>query len=233
MMYTTSLGSYTVTALNSEEYHELKREIYTQHSYYLDLEFDHPPTIIDAGAHIGLASLYFKSLWPQAQILAIEPNPDLAAVLRQNIYQNQLQDVAVLQAALSDKTGKTTLYVDDSWHRWYSSGSLHEHAWNNSADTMPVEVSAVTLSSLLSNNEVIDLLKMDIEGMEERVLHAAGDRLQLIQHIILEFHPRPDNQHHHLEKLLREQGFNVSWYVHQKRVSKPPQRQLTLLEAHR
>lgn len=229
-MYT--LGSYTVEALNGEEFHELKREIFSRHIYYLDLEFDHPPSIIDAGAHIGLATLYFKQLWPEAQILAIEPNPDTAELLRQNIARNQLQDVAILEAALSDRHGNTTLHVDDSWDRWYSSGSLHEHAWNGAADTMPVNVATVTLPDLLSGGETIDLLKLDIEGWEGRVLRRGSKHLSQVRHLIMEYHPRKDNDWKAIEKILAQQRFQWSWSVHGQVVPQPPPKQLTLLEAH-
>lgn len=231
-MYTTHIGDYQISTINSEEFHVLKREVFSQHVYYLDLEFDHPPRIIDAGAHVGLATLYFKSIWPEAQIVAIEPNPDLADLLRKNIKDNQLSDVAVLEAALSDHEGHETLHVDDSWDRWYSSGSLHEFAWNNAADTMPVSVPAVTLDSILADDLIIDVLKMDIEGAERKVLAAAGENLKKVQHLIMEYHPREDNDYQYIQKLLETKGFTVAWYLHGKQVKAPPAKKLTMLEAH-
>ncbi|MFZ1721277.1 MAG: hypothetical protein WAU07_02110, partial [Microgenomates group bacterium] len=55
----SKVSNFTLFHANSEEYHQLKREIFTQDSYFF--ESDSPtPKIIDAGAHIGIATLYFK-----------------------------------------------------------------------------------------------------------------------------------------------------------------------------
>ena len=70
----TKLNQYIVHYTTSQEYHELKREIFSQGIYYFEADND-APVIIDAGAHIGLATLYFKSLYPDARITAIEPYP--------------------------------------------------------------------------------------------------------------------------------------------------------------
>ena len=56
-METARLGNFTVSFPNSTEFHELKREIFSQHIYYLDEDLE-KPYIIDVGAHIGLTVLY-------------------------------------------------------------------------------------------------------------------------------------------------------------------------------
>jgi hypothetical protein len=71
--YRTRLGSFSIIAPSREEYHALKRSIFTQDEYAFSSEED-APVIIDAGAHIGIATLYFKWHYPQARITAIEPD---------------------------------------------------------------------------------------------------------------------------------------------------------------
>ena len=105
-MYTTRLGQFIFSFPNTQEFHALKREIYSQHSYYLENDLT-APYIIDAGAHIGMSVAYFKSLWPDATILAIEPNPQSLEYLHHNIEQNQLSRVQVEPVALATHAGMT------------------------------------------------------------------------------------------------------------------------------
>jgi len=60
------------------------------------------PLIFDCGANIGLATLYFKNLYLGARIVAFEADPETAAVLRENVSANHLQDVSVHNLMLTD-----------------------------------------------------------------------------------------------------------------------------------
>src|SRR5207249_1250785 len=55
-------------------------------------------TILDVGAHIGTFVLYAKTLWPEARVLAVEPNPRSNELLRLNT--SCLEDVETYQIAL-------------------------------------------------------------------------------------------------------------------------------------
>ncbi len=56
------------------------------------------PVIVDAGANIGTASVWFKQQYPEAAVVAIEPDPGNAAVLRMNTAG--LDNVHVMEAAI-------------------------------------------------------------------------------------------------------------------------------------
>ena len=75
-MHQTKLAPFVVSYQNGQEFHHLKKEIWTEHLYYTEID-SVMPRIIDAGAHIGLASLYFAKTYPTAKILSLEPNPSL------------------------------------------------------------------------------------------------------------------------------------------------------------
>ncbi len=184
-MNTTKLSKYTVYFANSEEFHHLRREVFTNHSYYFEAKVT-KPTIIDAGAHIGLATLYFKQLYPEAQIIAVEPIPENFALLQKNINENQLSYIELIQAALAPHAGTTTLYRDQE-NSWLSSSSILPGGWNHTQKTQPISVPAITLSSLLLTP--VHLLKLDIEGMEATALLEARTHLRMVEHLIVEFHP--------------------------------------------
>jgi len=203
-MPTTKLQNYTVTYDNSEEFHHLKSEVFTHDTYYFETE-NPAPRIIDAGAHIGLSTLYFKKLYPQAKITAIEPLPQNFKLLEKNIWENQLEDVELINAALSDHDGQETFYFDDSHDNWYSTASFLPGAWTGSQHSTQLETPTRTLSSFLT--EPIDLLKLDIEGAEQRVLTEANASLRTVAQLLVEFHPHPSQKLSTVLELIRQSGF--------------------------
>lgn len=184
-MQSSRLQDYTVYYNNSEEYHLLKKEVFTADLYYF--ETDNPnPFIIDAGAHIGLATLYFKKNFPESQILAIEPNPSIFEILEKNIFENQIQGVTTINAALSDHTGTETMYLDETDEKWHSTTSFHEGSWVGSQKSKKIEVQTYTLSEFIT--KPVDFLKLDIEASEQKVLFEAEDSLKLVKEMHIEFH---------------------------------------------
>lgn len=228
-MLTTKLNQFTVSFPNSQEFHQLKREIFSHHNYYLEDDLGNNPFIIDAGAHIGLSTLYFKSLWPNARILAIEPNPKSIAYLQQNLQQNLIENVTIEPVALATSVGQVDFYIDPTDDDWQSTASLHPSAWTNTRPGEPIKVQTQTLSHYL--DRPIDLLKMDIEGVEERVLLSAGEKIRQVKHLFIEFHGRPDNSILPIIEFLQEQGFRSEVWKDQKSIQPEKVIGLAIIEA--
>lgn len=184
-MASTRLGNYTVHYNNLEEYHYVKRELFVDNTYYFETE-NPRPLIIDGGAHIGLATLYFKKMFPDARIIAIEPNPTSFKLLEQNVWENNLQDVECVNAALIDDDRPFVTLYEDVTKDWLITSSLHEGAWSGEQKTQPVTVSACRLQTFL--DQPVDLLKLDIEGAEQKVLHGITTRLGGVKRLRMEFH---------------------------------------------
>jgi FkbM family methyltransferase len=115
-------------------------------------------TIIDLGAHIGLATLRLLAANPTARVIAVEADPALIPQLRANTLG---LPVVVVNAAVGDRSTPRTL--------WHST----KLAWGNSfrrvaLSQTPVTVRGLTFEDLLQEVGVteIDLLKLDIEGAE-------------------------------------------------------------------
>ncbi len=205
-MPTTKISPFTVSYQNSEEFHILKSEVFTQDIYYF--ESDNPrPFIIDAGAHIGLATLYFKKLFPASHILAIEPNTQLIPLLEENIFQNGLTDVDVLPVALSDHRGMTEFFIDQTKNEWWSTGSFEPGAWNHEQNSKTIQVQTEMLSDLLT--QPVDFLKLDIEGAESQVLLAAAEKIHLIKQMVIEFHPTASQNLPGFVEFLKDHHFKV------------------------
>lgn len=228
-MQKTKLGTFTVFFANQAEYHLLKNEIFTEDFYYF--ESDHlDPVILDIGANIGLATLYFKKHYPMARITAVEPLSANFKLLEQNIFTNNLTDTQALQVALAPQAGTITLHTDQD-NDWHSTASIVEGNWTRSQTTVAKTVPAVTLSSLI--NEPIDLLKIDIESAEQAVLNQALPKLNLVKQILCEFHPVAKQNLQALVKQLEKIDFKVELFKKGKLIPLKRATGLVLIKATR
>jgi len=184
-------------------------EIFIEEVYYFSSE-NQSPKIIDCGANMGISVLYFKHLFPKAEIIAIEPNPTALYYLEKNIRQNALEGVDVKNVCLSDKIGKEKFYYSSKLS--IANASLFAEIGKEYLQ----EVDAVLLSDYLSG-DVFDLVKIDIEGAERQVFKELKFSGQLPQShcYIMEYHQAPE----YLEDIFQEMlgtftasGFRWSFY---------------------
>lgn len=199
------LDNFTVHYHNKEELLVIKKEIFSQHCYFTELETA-TPRIIDAGAHIGMASLYFKKQYPGAAITAIEPNPENFELLEKNIWENNLSDVTCIQKALAPEKGALELHTVPDWS---SNTSLEKRGWDNRQQTEPITVQTIRLSSLLDQH--IDILKLDIEGAELSVLEEAKHLLKHVKQIFVEYHATSSQSWQALTSLLKSHNFQLQY----------------------
>ncbi len=228
MLHHTRLHNFDVTFRNTEEFRELKREVFSQDTYHVDFESrdDIPrtaegfvaPRIVDIGAHIGLTTLYWKYAFPAARILSVEPHPLAFSMLERNISQNRLEDVEALQAAIHSGNDPVRLITDADEveeTQWLSNTSVHRHTWQGDQPTFTrgITVPGITLDTLLEEEKQIDLMKIDIEGYEQAILNAASDdTLKKVQQLIIEFHPHSTQDLETLVGSLQRRGYSVKIY---------------------
>ncbi len=200
-MNSSRLNKYTIYHNNSEEYHNLKREVFTSDLYYFETE-NPQPVIIDAGAHIGLATLYFKQLYPGAQITALEPNPESFQLLEKNLFENMIDDVTTVQVALSDHSGEEHFFRDETNEWWHSTAGFHKGSWLGTQESDEIFVQTQMLSEYVTGP--VDFLKMDIEGAEQKVLFASQEVLPLVKEFHIEFHTHSSQSLVKLVELLEK-----------------------------
>ena len=131
-----------------------------------------PKVIVDAGANIGLASIYLANRYPESQIIAIEPETSNYEMLKMNVapYSN----IITLNAALWDKNEEINL-VDPGWGKWtfmtQKEGSQEENLGN-----ICHKVQGMTLNKIMEDFGLvrIDILKIDIEGAEREVFNTSS-----------------------------------------------------------
>jgi FkbM family methyltransferase len=162
------------------------------------------PRILDCGANIGLASLYFKRLYPQARVSAYEADPEVHAILCENLRNNGASDVEAIHAAIWTQNGEISFRCEGA-----DSGTIETFADGLRGPTR--EVPALRLRDLL-HRDPVDLLKLDIEGAELDVLADCGDALANVSALLLDLHElRPEQRvTARLLDLLRDAGFTTA-----------------------
>jgi FkbM family methyltransferase len=171
------------------------------------------PRILDCGANIGMASIYWKRLFPKSRILAFEPDLRIATVLRSNLTSCGASDVEAVQAAIWVTTGQV-----DFWHEGGDAGRIREVGVAED-DVTPVP--CVRLRDYLQ--EPVDFLKLDIEGAEVDVLLDCSDRLGAVQRLYIEYH-RWSNHRQRLDELLAlisRTGFGLYLETEHREVPRP------------
>jgi FkbM family methyltransferase len=166
---------------------EVFRQIFINNEYKIEVNRD-PEFIVDAGANIGIASVYFANQFPNARILAIEPEKENFEVLVKNVkaYPNvqpvlgalwgESAEVEVVDRGL----GNWGFMIETSSDRQTASKSSHQ------------KVEGMTVDMILDRYDVqkISILKLDIEGAELEVFRNSSSWIDRIDSLIIELHER-------------------------------------------
>lgn len=127
------------------------------------------PTFVcyDLGASIGYVSLLMAKRG--AHVFCFEPAPHAAAEIRRNMAANGFSNYTVVAEPVSDSVRTVRFAITDVA---YGSGIAH-----GTTDWPTFEAQTTTLDRFISRNPVPDLVKIDVEGEEGRVLNGATDLL--------------------------------------------------------
>lgn len=162
----------------------LKRDIYKDATNLYLRYSKKPATIIDGGACQGLMISMFNSLLPRSTIHGFEANPKLFSDLTKRFKANK--NIILHNNILSDSVGLTKFCVSD----YFPSGSILEPTdWliRICGDKVKVkeviDLPAVTLDSVLDH---ADIMKLDVQGAELKVLKGSINLLRTIKVVILE-----------------------------------------------
>lgn len=140
--------------------------------------------VIDAGGCYGLASYLFSRRHPRADILAFEPNPENAAIFRENIERIGMKNVTLEEAAVGPAAGSIGFHVSADMPMGSSTSS---RLAAKGFKTDLIQVRQVDLPALTESRHV-DLLKLDVEGSEYDILDALDGRMQTIRNLFIELH---------------------------------------------
>jgi len=133
------------------------------------------PRILDVGANVGLASLYFARQYPDALIEAYEADPVLYRILVKNLSLfPECSRVKAHCAAIWTSEGSISFRPDGA-----DGGSICKRGL--------VQVRSVRLADILAESP-IEFLKLDIEGAEYEVLEDCAKDLKNVGSMVVEYH---------------------------------------------
>jgi FkbM family methyltransferase len=164
-------------------------------------------TIIDVGANVGMFVLRAKQIWPDAQILAFEPDPANFRQLERHVELNRLDKVVSLQEGLSNTCGSCDLYL--------SPRNIGGHSmYRRTARSIRVRTRTLDEALRLLEGQRCDLLKIDCEGCERAIFAAlTADSAERIRSIIVE----PERDLYDigaLHEILGRFGFEIRSHAH-------------------
>ena len=151
------------------------------------LEIITPKIIFDVGANVGEWSILVSNLYPKCMIYSFEIVPStfknlvIKTELMPNIIPNNI--------GLSDEVGKVTMNLSKVDSTVATACRIEGMKFHDDFYNSRVECDVSTGSQYLIENSIenIDFLKVDVEGMDLKVLKGFGDKLQSVKAIQFEY----------------------------------------------
>jgi FkbM family methyltransferase len=174
--------------------------------------------IVDIGGHKGIFSIFAATRAKNVMVYTFEPAPDNFAQLSYNVQQNKLSNVRMFSIAVSGRDGESTLHL-------YKDSAQSGFLQRSNPALRPVrDVKVETWSMervLRTIASPVNLLKMDIEGMEyEALFSCPADIFRVVERIALEYHDNRVRTSHCISELvacLNDRGFSTrlrpSWQM--------------------
>lgn len=169
------------------------------------------PVILDGGANIGISTIHYKRLFPDAVITSFEPDPRACELLRRNLIANNIHDVEIVEKALWTSNGRTSFFSEGADANRLARPDEVRHLTTLAPAAKQFEVETVRLADYIARTK-FDLVKLDIESAEADVIVDCGDTLSNVSNLVIEFHLtncRPHDLARTLEALA-DQRFSVS-----------------------
>lgn len=147
-----------------------------------------PRTVIDVGANVGQFAVAARHLLPDAAVYSVEPDPRTAARLRRNLGPDSAANVIV--SAIGDREGPIDLQVnrDSQVSSVLPLGGDRQRFFPSSTVVERLEVPMTTLDALFLPRALPApiLLKIDVQGYEDRVIAGATALLPSVRWVLME-----------------------------------------------
>ncbi len=184
------------------------------------------PIIVEAGAYWGAHALQASKIWPQGKVFAFEPNPKAFEQLQRMIVESGCTNVRAYNLALNNYAGEARLYL---CHGTNGNDPVFEFASSLLAPSKymeihyqgpKIDVPCVVLDDWCHENQIdhIDILKLELEGLELPVLQSSPQILKNTKVIVVQTHFFPSRigitHYINLRAFLKESGFLLlsHWY---------------------
>ncbi len=190
------LFGQTIQLLDAHSFIEMFHEIFIERHYQFR-PHRNQPIIIDCGANIGLSTIFFKRQYPNADITAIEADPNIYKILQSNVLSYGYEAISLKHAAV---------WVHNDGIRFVSEGGTSGRI---STDSGEHKIPTIRLKDILKKYQGVDMLKIDIEGAEMQVLSDCEDQLYRVHNLFVEYHSfeKKEQSLDHLLNILTKAGF--------------------------
>ncbi len=158
------------------------------------LEFSERPVLIDVGGNIGQSVLSLYSVFPAATVVSFEPNPAVFHKLQR--LTKKFPRLTVIPNGLSDHAGEAELFIPsyngniltglasfdyESARNWLGPDSMLRF------DPVKLSVSSKRLSLVRLDDCGLqpDFIKIDVQGLEHRVLAGGLTTIQTYRPVIM------------------------------------------------
>ncbi len=161
-------------------------------------------SFLDLGSNIGLTTLYVKKIFPNCEVLALEPDEQNFSMINRNVKANDLNNTRVIKGGV----GKKDCYLQDD------GGIRNKKEWAHSYTEVdsPTNIVSYSMSSLMKKfpNEEVDFLKIDVEGAEKEIFSDDADIgfLSNVKVIALEIHDEFDVRNK-IYEILKNNNFVI------------------------
>jgi FkbM family methyltransferase len=169
--------SYKVSIRNNPYDIQIFTQIFIYKEYNIIIE--EVNTIIDCGANIGLASLYFLSKFPDARIIAVEPEENNFKMLQDNL--SNYKNVICIKKGIWGKVAN----LEISNYNGGNAGFITKESI-----TSERAISSISIDQIIQEYQLteIDILKIDIEGSEEQIFLTEPKWIKIVRMIFCEIH---------------------------------------------
>jgi FkbM family methyltransferase len=180
------LANFKLPADGGTQY--VYREIFERQCYAPVLGLPEPRSILDIGAHVGIAAAFFRLACPNSPIFCVEPDPRSYAMLEYNAAH--IGNCRAFNVGLSDVSGSQRLNVSRS----SVLSSFLENPWSEAVST-PVDIDVRAAGDFARElHSDFDTIKVDTEGSEIPILQSLGSITAAAHTIHIEFHSHADRR---------------------------------------
>lgn len=206
----------TIKAIRLANY---KRNKYRDYNYFNDLELKEDSIFIDIGGNIGQVSEFINDKFG-CKIFIFEPHPGCLRVLKKKF--SKCRNIKIIPEAVSNYTGKMKLFIHKDSKNLddikFSQGNSLEFKKKNIDKNRFITVKTININELLKKFKKIDLIKIDIECHEYKILPSIFKKRNKINKIFCELNGKKKYQYLRNEytktvNYLKNKNLYGSWFI--------------------
>lgn len=187
----------------------ISNEIFDQKEYhYKEISVQPDDIVVDLGGNIGLFAAYALSKGA-SKVYTVEPFPTYVNYLHENLEQFK-DKVEIIPMAISDTVGHTTLNINFQ-NNTILNDVYKELNWENNDESVTVEkIDLITLSER-NDIDIINYLKVDIEGSEYLLFKGLTGKFlsKKVEKIAIEYHWNYNGEIDSIIEKLKDNNFEV------------------------